>query len=133
MLACLTALVAAEPVRAQGALHPDCRWSKGMRADPTRECPGDPVLPVELPRYDVEAACRRQNFNPSTCVEYVQPYYDQLKEVWLHLDEDLKRRCTEKYRENIHARYVQIHACIDAELTRREHQDKQHNPTRFRY
>lgn len=88
---------------------------------------------VPIPHYDVEAACRRQNLLLSTCVEYVQPYYDRLTQIWPMVDEPLKQRCLAQFTQSIHARYVQIYACIETEMIKREMEEKQRNPTRFRY
>ena len=86
-----------------------------------------------FPTYDVEAACRRSGLNISSCVEYVQPYYDQLQAAWDRVDEPTRRICVNRYRDNIHARYAQIYSCIDAEMQKQDMARQQTNPTRFRY
>lgn len=90
-----------------------------------------------FPNYDVEAACRKGGWKDgnslSACVEFVQPYYNALKREWPLVSEEARKRCSDKFQNNIHARYVQIESCISYELQTQDAARKQEEPTRFRY
>lgn len=89
---------------------------------------------LDLPIYDVEGQCRAaySGMGLASCIREDQAGYDFARAFWVDLPESSQRKCADM-RKPPQMKYVQMQACVQAELQIIQSQRDAASPPRFRY
>ncbi|MBY5969901.1 hypothetical protein [Halomonas denitrificans] len=78
------------------------------------------ALGQDLPRYDPEAYCQADTDSPSLynlCIEDEQGYYNDLRQSWNDVPDDIKSYCIEDNRDGIGLpSYSMLELCVSDEV-----------------
>lgn len=119
---------------AQSVLQDYCAATRGQSCYDEGIIGPDGQIGVAIPRYDVDAQCRRSGLDVKLCIEAEQSDYEAAKQAWPHLSEKSQRECATSFRTEGSRRYASFMGCVYARaIEERYAAERRRPPPNFRY